>query len=802
MTTPIERLLATLPDAQKSGSGWSARCPSHEDRRASLSISEGNDGRALVKCHAGCTVDAICDAVGLRVADLMNLGTSTMSTSTQSSETREKGQYCRPGNGKPAKTYPTAKDAIAALECRQGKRSAMWTYHDASGEPVGVVLRWDLPDGKKDIRPVARRGDHWAIGGMLEPRPLYGLPKLAGAKVVFVCEGEKAADAARFIGLTATTSAHGANSPDKTDWAPLAGKACVILPDNDKAGDKYADAVAAILAKLTPAPVVKVVELPGLPDRGDMVDWIDARGEAAEPEELRRRVEALADDAEAIQPEQPTPAVEPFRPFPEDALPEPLRSFVGNGAAAIGCDASYLALPLLSALAASIGNSRCLQLKRGWNAPAIIWTAIVGESGTLKTPAFKLVMKPLRQMQQRELKKHAELMEKHTVETALHKKENTAWERRKDNNEPPPEKPTPPPAVRFIVSDTTVEALAPLLLDNPRGLLMARDELAGWMGSFDRYAGKGGADAAHWLSMFNGESLTVDRKTGVPRTIYVPSAAVSVTGGIQPGILNKTLGIEHRESGLAARILMACPPRKPKRWTENDIDPAAEKQLSELFERLHQMQPAVDEEDNQQPIVLGLNSGAKKVWVAYYNEHAKEQNSLTGDLAAAWSKLEETAARLALIIHCVRRVAGGPDVVDAESMDAGIELAQWFKHEARRVYSMFSESDADADQRQLIEWIRQKGGSVTARDLMRSSRKWTTAGDADAALHLLVKAGYGQWVEQSTTRKGGRPTRVFQTVDSVDIDTTPLNTGKNGSCVNVDSVDAPETHIAEEWGEL
>lgn len=83
---------------------------------------------------------------------------------------------------------------------------------------------------------------------------------------------------------------------------------------------------------------------------------------------------------------------------------------------------------------------------------------------------------------------------------------------RKDNG-PPPEKPEPPQAVRYVVSDTTVEALAPLLQENPRGLLLARDELAGWIGSFDRYSGgKGGADAAHWLSMHNGESILVDRK--------------------------------------------------------------------------------------------------------------------------------------------------------------------------------------------------------------------------------------------------------------------------------------------------
>jgi hypothetical protein len=107
--------------------------------------------------------------------------------------------------------------------------------------------------------------------------------------------------------------------------------------------------------------------------------------------------------------------------------------------------------------------------------------------------------------------------------------------------------------------------------------LLSRDELAGWIGSFDRYVGgKSGADAAHWLSMHNGENIVVDRKSGYPPTIFVPQACVSVCGGIQPPILHRALGVEHRESGLAARLLLTCPPRKPKKWSEADIDPEAE----------------------------------------------------------------------------------------------------------------------------------------------------------------------------------------------------------------------------------
>src|SRR5215510_11366595 len=183
-------------------------------------------------------------------------------------------------------------------------------------------------------------------------------------------------------------------------------------------------------------------------------------------------------------------------------------------------------------------------------------------------------------------------MKYYEADLARWEKDMVAWKRDKNAASDPPGKPDPPQAERFIVSDTTVEALAPILLVNPRGLLLARDELAGWFGSFDRYAGRGkaGADSANWLSMFNAESIIVDRKTGIPRTIHVPDAAVCVTGGIQSAILKRALTIEHRESGLAARLLLACPPRKAKLWTEADIDPVAEAGLVCLFDRLYDLQ--------------------------------------------------------------------------------------------------------------------------------------------------------------------------------------------------------------------
>lgn len=87
-----------------------------------------------------------------------------------------------------------------------------------------------------------------------------------------------------------------------------------------------------------------------------------------------------------------------------------------------------------------------------------------------------------------------------------------------------------------------------MLSQNPRGLLLAREELAGCTKSFDHDVKHGGGDEADWLSIYNAESLIVDRKTGVQRTIRIPRAAECMTGGIQPAILKLVLGSQHRKS--------------------------------------------------------------------------------------------------------------------------------------------------------------------------------------------------------------------------------------------------------------
>jgi len=816
---PTDRIIGLLREhgcnPKRNGKVWHAKCLAHDDENPSLSIAEGDDGRVLLHCHAGCTVDEICSALSISKADLFayrvngyTQGMADVSPSPKPPKNRTPRSF---GDGR---VFATAREAVAELEHQHGPRSALWTYTNASGDPVGLVVRWDTPAGK-EIRPVSRAADetHWIIGGMPTPRLLYALPELLASKAgdrVYVTEGEKVADAARAMGLTATTSPHGSKSASKADWTPMACREVVILPDHDKAGEQFADEVArlAMAAGAQSVRIVRLVELwSGIPKGGDLVDLIQHCG--GDVNAVRTEVEALANAANVEAVTDEVPMIPTYTPFPVDVLPEPVRSFIAGGAKAIGCDPSYIALPLLSALAAAIGTTHRIELKRGWTEPAIIWTAIVGESGTMKTPAFKLAMRALRKVQDKAWKEHQAEHAEHDTECLRYDAQLTAWKRQaakgKGDADDPPEKPEQPIAQRFIVSDTTCEALAPILLGNPRGVLLSRDELNGWIGSFDRYAkaGRAGADSANWLSIHNGESMTIDRKTGNPPTIHVPSASVSICGGIQPGILARAMSVEHHDSGLLGRLLFAMPTRTVKRWTENEVDAMVEAAICTLFDRLLALTADMDDDGDDRPRLVTLTPDGKAAWIAFCNEHGIEHSELTGDLAAAWSKLEGYAARLALVIHLTRWAGGDPIDplrIDEASIAAGVVLVRWFGDEAKRVYAILSETDKEREQRALAEWVEHKhGGVVTVRDLTHGLRKYR--GDPNSAerdLSALAEAGIGRWEVDDHNGNGGRPARRFRLLSGVPVTRTPANIGKDGSCGDGDTLNRPDY----EWGKL
>lgn len=506
-------------------------------------------------------------------------------------------------------------------------------------------------------------------------------------------------------------------------------------------------------------------------------------------------IEQLVREAPPFNAPQASSQVHAFQPFPSSVLPEPFRKLIEEGAHAIGCDPSFIALPLLAAAAAAIGNTHRIQLKRGWTEPAILWTAIVGDSGTLKSPAFELALQPARDRQREAQRGHTELISQYQTDLMHYERDLSQW-KKTSTQDGPPEQPQRPIADRYWTDDATTEALARLLCSQERGILMARDELAGWLSGFDRYVSGKGGDAARWLEMHGGRPWIIDRKTSEP--IYVPAAAVSIAGGIQPETLRSCLGTKHLENGLAARLLMAYPPRKGKVWSDDDIDPKLQRRVTEAFCRLYDLEPSRDNEGDPQPHFVTLDADAKAVWRAYYNTHAKEQLDMPTNLSAAWSKLEGYAARLSLVIHFMRWASGvnvpkSKLILDELSINTGITLSNWFGNEAHRVYAMLNESVHDQHCRSLVDLITREGGSITPRDLMRSSRQYPTAKEAEAALQELEQLGFGCMSWSTSSAKGGRPSHLFQLHVTADVDTTAASGHNSEGIVNSELETGPRS---------
>jgi hypothetical protein len=339
-----------------------------------------------------------------------------------------------------------------------------------------------------------------------------------------------------------------------------------------------------------------------------------------------------------------------------------------------------------------------------------------------------------------------------------------------------PKEPLRPVVRRAVISDCTVEALALLLQENPRGVGCFRDEVSAWVGSFNAYKAGKGSDASQWLEMHRGGVLVVDRKTGDSRTIYVPRAVVNIAGTIQPGIVKRAFGSEFFESGLVARILWAMPDPKQRVWTDGTIQPHTADRIADIYRHLAELK----HDEHDAPIDIPLTSDAQDAFKQFVNDWGAEQAQLGDErLEAAWSKLEGYAARLALVVHLVRvavndRELEGPGAIDLSSITAGIELARWFGYEAERVYSGMRISDDDNARQKLVELIRKAGGEITARDLTRNSRKYPDTASAEAALNELVGLKLGTWKHPPTGESGGRPQKIFAlAADTADSDETP-----------------------------
>lgn len=747
----VEELLPMLKGVRKTSNGWDAHCPAHDDDKASLGISEGKNQCILLRCRAGCFTETVVAKLKLTMADLMPDRTNR-------------------GYGDP--------------------RYHRWDARDASsGEVVAVHARCDRPGQDKDMwweRPDGRRG----LGGLkTADLALYAVDQLGDLETVAVGEGEKTADALIKQGIAAAATVTGASiTPCDDALRPLLGRHIILWPDNDKEGHAHMRRIGTRLLELGLDEDNLHIIIWGTEKGDDAADAV-ARGENlreimdqavawrewAEPsadETSQNRSSSRCDKslnnnslnsisgvssvlsasaASAVE-KRPIP---PWQPFPLETFPEQALSYVREGAAAIGCDPVMIALPVLAMLGASIGLTRRIQLKKSWCAPPTIWGAVIAKSGTLKSPAQELGLRPLMLVQNHAMTDYKERLTEFRVKL-------DEWKNCKKSERGP--RPEAPIATRYICSDVTTEGLAPILEVNLRGILVVADELAAWIGGFDQYrAGGKGSDGPRWLSLHRAGPLIIDRKTSP--TIYIPRTTASVIGGIQPEIARRMLSGEALDSGLVARLLLVAPPIRPKRWTEATTSSATVEAMEQAVHNLILIRPTI-EGDEIRSLDLPLSPEAGDLWGTWYNRNAERLANAGGPFASALAKIEEYAARFALIIELAGSPApGAVSQVGASALEAGTHLADWFAYEADRVYLMMSETLEQRADRELLDLIARRPGGVTPRDLVRSGHRYDGPGGTERAvedLRRLVETGRIIAEDRATGPRGGRPTTVFR----------------------------------------
>ncbi len=376
----------------------------------------------------------------------------------------------------------------------------------------------------------------------------------------------------------------------------------------------------------------------------------------------------------------------------------------------------------------------------------------------MKTPAMKAAMHGMESLQR-------EAFEMYQRAEADYRAATLEWTRAGKKG---PE-PTPPKLTSYWIGDATIEAVCTRLRDNPRGLLQKRDELSGWLGSFDKYSP--GNEAAQWLEFHSANSLRIDRKNGDSQTIYIPRALVSVTGTIQEKILRKLLAADddkHFDNGLAPRFLMAMPPERVREWRDDFIPPELSQKYVDMFRDLVALAPEINPDTGRrEPRLQKFSPAAKELFVDFVNRHGMELRAFKSDrLKSAWSKLEAQAARLALIFHCTRHAYfPGPEnnsgEISVDTLKMALVWIDWLKNETRRIYYTLANGSEARLADKLIEFVRRKGGLATARDAARAGAGGRTADEIEKLMRSLVASGFGEFVMPEQPL-GGRPTRYFK----------------------------------------
>ncbi|MFO8006213.1 MAG: DUF3987 domain-containing protein, partial [Candidatus Brocadiia bacterium] len=722
---PIHRLISRLDGVKKAGPNqWTARCPAHEDHNPSLSVGRGRDGRALVKCHAGCAMADVLSAVGLSKSDLF---TDSRSRWDSPPGTRHSVRNAAKNAGWP------------------GRIVAEYDYTDGQGNLLFQVVRLE-PKGFRQRRPDGNGNWTWYVDGT--PRVLYHLPDLLAADPsawVFVVEGEKDADALAEIGLIATTNPGGANSwGHLSDDSALHGRRVAIVPDRDRPGGRHAQDVAARLhGKAADVRIVDLGRVEGFEgkDVSDWLEWLDSRSSTAPAQALTEMAEAAP-----VWDGEEWPVLVPLRGdmgdpprFPVEVLPRWFGNMVSAVAEATQTPPELAGTVGLGILALAGAGKVEVEPLPGWREPLNLFMAVALPPGCRKSAVFRAMTGPLVEWERAERKRLTPEIGKAKTERAILEKRLAKLKKKAADGDQQAERDAVSLAVelgtksvpafpRLFTGDATPEGVARLLAEQGGrlGVLSAEGgELTAILAG--RYSRTGRSNMEVFLKGHAGDAIRVDRANRDRAPIILDHPALTVVLCVQPSVLESAW--QHREfgdRGLLARFLCVLPPNPlgNREVAPPSVPDYVERAYEDAVRRL--LGPTRTEGERDESECLTLTDEAQALLKEFMRRLEPElgpggrYEHMTG-----WAgKLPGAVARIAGGLHLGHRPAEFAPwraPVEADTMGAALALGEFYAAHAERVQGAYGGSPEARMAGRALGWIKGAGvDTFPVRDLYRA----------------------------------------------------------------------------------
>jgi hypothetical protein len=442
----------------------------------------------------------------------------------------------------------------------------------------------------------------------------------------------------------------------------------------------------------------------------------------------------------------------------------PWGDWIVEAAEAAACPIDYVAMPLLAVASVLIGHARWAQATPGWMEPPHLWVASVGLSGNGKSPGADCLMRDvLPEVERRMLGDFPDrLQEWRSITEQQHAREDV-WKRevrdaQKAGRAPPdppkdsvPPEPQPPRLRQYDVTHEKVEEL--LALAAPKGVLIVRDELSGWIDGMNAYNEAG---RAFWIEAYGGRPYRVERKKfAIP--LVIPRLAVGVYGGTQPDKVAKL--VHGADDGLLARILWAWPEAIEFRLGEEA--PQAIWAI-EALDRLRELDLRTNEHGSH-PVAVPLITEARSLIARFGREMQIKQELAGGLLQSAYGKARGQALRLSLNLEylwwCTGIAAPPPHISTRAFAAATCLMEEYFMPMAERVYGDAALAKEDRNATTIARWImRDEPKEVHVRHLQRNVRLpgLSNAELIEKAAAVLIDA---DWLREPEPKPGFVPGR-------------------------------------------